>query len=65
MTAGEDLGLRLAECPLVAIIRGVTPAEAEAIGAAIFGAGIRIIEVPLNSPDPLGQHRAAGSTLRQ
>jgi 2-dehydro-3-deoxyphosphogalactonate aldolase len=53
MTAGEDLGLRLGECPLVAIIRGVTPAEAEAIGAAIFEAGIRIIEVPLNSPDPL------------
>jgi 2-dehydro-3-deoxyphosphogalactonate aldolase len=38
--------------PLVAIIRGVTPAKAEAIGAAIFDAGIRIIEVPLNSPDP-------------
>ena len=43
----------LDQCPLVAIIRGVTPAEAEAIGMAIFDAGIRIIEVPLNSPDPL------------
>jgi len=53
MNPGEDLGRRLAECPLVAIIRGVTPGEAEAIGAAIFEAGIRIIEVPLNSPDPL------------
>lgn len=41
-----------AECPLVAIIRGVTPDEAEATAAAIFDAGIRIIEVPLNSPDP-------------
>ena len=40
-------------CPLVAIIRGVTPGEAEAIGEAILEAGIRIIEVPLNSPDPL------------
>jgi 2-dehydro-3-deoxyphosphogalactonate aldolase len=40
-------------CPLVAIIRGVTPDEAEAIGEAIHEAGIRIIEVPLNSPDPL------------
>ena len=40
-------------CPLVGIIRGVTPADVEAIGAAIFDAGIRIIEVPLNSPDPL------------
>ena len=52
MNPGEDLGRRLAECPLVAIIRGVTPGEAEAIGAAIFEAGIRVIEVPLNSPDP-------------
>jgi 2-dehydro-3-deoxyphosphogalactonate aldolase len=42
-----------AECPLVAIIRGVTPDEAEAIGDAIYEAGIRIIEVPLNSPEPL------------
>jgi 2-dehydro-3-deoxyphosphogalactonate aldolase len=41
------------ECPLVAIIRGVTPAEAEAIGDAIHDGGIRIIEVPLNSPEPL------------
>jgi 2-dehydro-3-deoxyphosphogalactonate aldolase len=43
----------LDECPLIAIIRGVTPAEAEAIGDAIYDGGIRIIEVPLNSPDPL------------
>ena len=41
------------QCPLVAIIRGVTPDEAEAIGRALVEAGIRIIEVPLNSPDPL------------
>ncbi|HEX8241369.1 MAG TPA: 2-dehydro-3-deoxy-6-phosphogalactonate aldolase [Allosphingosinicella sp.] len=53
MNAGEELRRRLAECPLVAIIRGVKPDEAEAIGEAIFAAGIRMIEVPLNSPDPL------------
>jgi 2-dehydro-3-deoxyphosphogalactonate aldolase len=41
------------DCPLVAIIRGVTPDEAEAVGEAIYEAGIRIIEVPLNSPKPL------------
>jgi 2-dehydro-3-deoxyphosphogalactonate aldolase len=40
-------------CPLVAIIRGVTPDEAEAVGEALYEGGIRIIEVPLNSPEPL------------
>lgn len=44
---------RFASCPLVAIIRGVTPGEVEAIGGALVEAGIRIIEVPLNSPEPL------------
>ncbi len=41
------------ECPLVAIVRGIRPDEAEAIGEAVQEAGIRIIEVPLNSPEPL------------
>jgi 2-dehydro-3-deoxyphosphogalactonate aldolase len=53
MTPIETLRHRLGQCPLVAIIRGVTPDEAEAIGSALFEAGIRIIEVPLNSPHPL------------
>jgi 2-dehydro-3-deoxyphosphogalactonate aldolase len=53
MNPSEELKSRLADCPLVAIIRGVTPGEAEAVGAAIFAAGIRIVEVPLNSPEPL------------
>ena len=43
----------LDQCPLIAIVRGVTSDEAETIGEAIFDAGIRIIEVPLNSPEPL------------
>ena len=42
----------LAACPLVAILRGLPPADAEAVGAALIDAGLRIIEVPLNSPDP-------------
>ena len=53
MSAKDLLHRYLDQCPLIAIIRGVTPDEAEAIGDAIFEAGIRIIEVPLNSPDPL------------
>jgi 2-dehydro-3-deoxyphosphogalactonate aldolase len=38
---------------LIAILRGVTPVEVADIGAALFAAGFRIIEVPLNSPDAL------------
>lgn len=39
--------------PLVAILRGLTPQEAPAIGAALAEAGFHILEVPLNSPQPL------------
>ena len=53
MSAKELLHRYLDECPLVAIVRGVTVDDAEAVGDAIFEGGIRIIEVPLNSPDPL------------
>jgi 2-dehydro-3-deoxyphosphogalactonate aldolase len=40
-------------CPLVAILRGVKPDEVEEIGEALVEAGFALIEVPLNSPDPL------------
>jgi 2-dehydro-3-deoxyphosphogalactonate aldolase len=53
VTPKELLRRYLDECPLIGIIRGVTPDEAEAIGDSIYEGGIRIIEVPLNSPDPL------------
>jgi 2-dehydro-3-deoxyphosphogalactonate aldolase len=42
----------LRQCPLIAILRGLTPAEAIDIGTALFEAGFRVLEVPLNSPDP-------------
>ncbi len=54
MTNAAIFTRRFGECPLVAILRGVRPDEVEGIGAALIGAGVRIIEVPLNSPDPLG-----------
>lgn len=38
--------------PLVAILRGTTPQESEAVAAALYGEGFRLIEVPLNSPQP-------------
>lgn len=39
--------------PLVAILRGLSPEEALDVGRAIVNAGFHILEVPLNSPDPL------------
>ena len=53
MTALDQFETSFAECPLIAILRGVRPDEVEAIGGALIDGGVRIIEVPLNSPDPL------------
>lgn len=49
-----------AETPLVAIVRGVRPDEVLGIAEALHGAGVRIVEVPLNSPDPLESIRRLG-----
>jgi 2-dehydro-3-deoxyphosphogalactonate aldolase len=43
----------LAVSPLIAILRGLTPAEAPDVGRALWDAGFRILEVPLNSPQAL------------
>jgi 2-dehydro-3-deoxyphosphogalactonate aldolase len=48
-----DVKAWLQRCPLVAILRGIQPAEAESICSALEKAGICIVEVPLNSPKPL------------
>ena len=63
MNAVEEYRERLARSPLVAIIRGVTPDEVEAIGEAILAGGIEIIEVPLNSADPLQSIRRLAGRL--
>jgi len=52
MSATQTFDRYFRHCPLVAIIRGVTPDESVQIGRALFDGGIRIIEVPLNSPEP-------------
>jgi len=62
--SGSDLFKRyFRECPLIAIIRGVKPDEAEATARALYEGGIRIIEVPLNSPDPLTSIRSIADAL--
>ncbi|MBX6745693.1 MAG: 2-dehydro-3-deoxy-6-phosphogalactonate aldolase [Acetobacteraceae bacterium] len=43
----------LARCHLIAILRGIRPEEAVPVGEALVQAGITILEVPLNSPDPV------------
>lgn len=48
-----DLTAALAENPLIAILRGLEPENARPVSDVLFDAGFRIIEVPLNSPDPL------------
>jgi len=42
----------LTPLPLVAVLRGITPAEVDAVAAALTDNGFRILEVPVNSPDP-------------
>ena len=47
-----DLRAALSYCPIVAILRGVKPDEIDGVGDALIEAGITVIEVPLNSPQP-------------
>ncbi|AJR23639.1 MULTISPECIES: 2-dehydro-3-deoxy-6-phosphogalactonate aldolase [Sphingobium] len=48
-----DFSDAFSQLPLVAILRGIRPDEVEAAADALVEAGFRLIEVPLNSPDPL------------
>ncbi len=53
----------LAELPLVAILRGLRPDEAVAVGEKLVEAGFRIVEVPLNSPDPFDSIKLLAEAL--
>ncbi|WP_434609637.1 2-dehydro-3-deoxy-6-phosphogalactonate aldolase [Pseudomonas sp. R1-7] len=53
----------LAQNGLIAILRGLRPEEAASIGEVLYGAGFRVIEVPLNSPEPYESIRILRGTL--
>jgi 2-dehydro-3-deoxyphosphogalactonate aldolase len=53
----------LTDLPLVAILRGLKPESAEAVGFALVEAGFRVIEVPLNSPDPFRSIEILAKTM--
>jgi len=50
--------------PLIAILRGINPNEAEAVLEALIAAGIGLIEVPLNSPEPFASIRIIADKAR-
>ncbi|MFM7026334.1 MAG: 2-dehydro-3-deoxy-6-phosphogalactonate aldolase [Limnohabitans sp.] len=64
-THAQHLQDCLQQLPLVAILRGLTPHEAPAIGQALTGAGFVLLEVPLNSPRPLESIAALASAHPQ
>ncbi|MXQ12532.1 2-dehydro-3-deoxy-6-phosphogalactonate aldolase [Microvirga makkahensis] len=53
----------LTDLPLVAILRGLRPESAEAVGMALVETGFRVIEVPLNSPDPFRSIETLARTM--
>lgn len=63
MTLSESFHQALQQCGLIAILRGIRPEEAAAIGRVLYDAGFRLIEVPLNSPEPLRSIRALRHAL--
>ncbi|KTT26826.1 2-dehydro-3-deoxy-6-phosphogalactonate aldolase [Pseudomonas oryzihabitans] len=53
----------LKDLPLIAILRGVTPDEIVPVGRALYEAGFRVIEIPLNSPQPFDSIRRLTAEL--
>lgn len=48
----SELESALKACPVIAILRGISPDEVVDVGNRLYDAGIRVVEVPLNSPEP-------------
>ena len=63
--ASPLLASALQQLPLLAILRGITPAEALAVGQALVDAGWALIEVPLNSPQALDSIQALAAAFPQ
>ena len=63
--AHEKFSQALATLPLVAILRGLTPAEAVPVGQALVSTGWTLIEIPLNSPQPLDSIAAMANAYPQ
>ena len=65
MNAQDKFASALRTLPLIAILRGIKPAEALPVGQALLSTGWTLIEVPLNSPEPLGSIAALASAFPQ
>ena len=65
MDTDSEFRRALSAAPLVAILRGLTPDEALPVGRALVDAGFRLLEVPLNSPEPLRSIAALAKAFPQ
>lgn len=65
MNSSVKFAATVSDCPLIAILRGVQPNEAQAIGQVLVQGGWKLIEVPLNSPRPLQSIAALATVFPQ
>ena len=63
MSAVAEFREALAAFPVVAILRGVRPDEVVGVAEALWAEGVRIVEVPLNSPEPFASIAAAAKAF--